>query len=250
VPVLCDHILLQLTLTARSLPMKRLFSLLILLSLIIGAFLSLKPDSGKSTATVQGLPWQIEVLPGGRSKVFGVTLGQDTLGQAKGLLGADMQLAIVSASGDDPGLEMYYERYTAGVLSGKLVLSAELATEKLAQMVERSTRADYMKSGARKYRLHPDDLPFAWQAPVQSLTFIPTVKLDRLMAIKRFGEPSEIINSDEQTTHLLYPDKGLDLIINEEGKEILQYVAPGEFYRLRNPLSAGPDVISPGLPQQ
>jgi len=221
--------------------MKRLFSLLVFLSLVIGAFLFLKPAGETTTATVRGLPWQIEVLPEGRSKVFGITLGQDTLGQAREQLGADMQLAIISAGENDHSLEMYYERYTAGVFSGKLVLSAELDTETLGQMLERSTKTAYAKTGARKFRLHTDDLPLAWQAAVQSLTFIPSVNLDQPIAIKRFGNPAEIINSDEQTTHLLYPDKGLDLILNEDGKDILQYVAPGEFYRLRDPLPGEPD---------
>ena len=222
--------------------MTRLFSLLVFLTLVIAAFLSLKPDSGKSTATVQGLPWQIETLPDGRSKVFGITLGQDTLGQAREHLGPDMELAIISASGDDHSLEMYYERSPAGVFSGKLVLTAELAAQKLIQMVERSTKTRYTKSGARKFRLHPDDLPLAWQAPVQSLTFIPSVNLDQQTAIRRFGKPAEIISSDEQTTHLLYPEKGLDLILNEDSKEILQYVAPREFFRLRAPLPGGPEA--------
>ncbi len=221
--------------------MKRLFSLLIFLTLIIGAFLSLKPDSGKSTATVRGLPWQIETLPEGRSKVFGITLGQDTMLQVRERLGPDMQLAIINAAVNDHSLEMYYDRYTAGVLSGKLVLTADLAADKLVQMVERSTKTGYTKTGARKFRLHPDDLPLAWQAPVQAITFIPTVNLDRPTVIKRFGEPAEIIGSGEQTTHLLYPDKGLDLILNEDGKEILQYIAPREFFRLRDPLPGEPD---------
>lgn len=217
--------------------MTRLFSLLVFLAIIIGAFLSLRPDGEKSTATVRGLPWQIEVLPDGQSKVFGITLGQDTLGQARELLGPDMKLAIIGTTGNDRSLEVYYDRYTAGVLSGKLVLTAELAADQLAQMVERSPKTDYTKTGARKFRLHPDDLLLAWQTPVQSLTFIPTVSIDQQTAIKRFGEPAEIISSDEQTTHLLYPDKGLDLIINEDDKEVLQYVAPREFFRLRDPLS-------------
>ena len=47
---------------------------------------------------------------------------------------------------------------------------------------------------------------------------------------------AEIIDTDDQTTHLLYPEKGLDLIINRKGKEALQYVAPKDFTRLRDPL--------------
>jgi len=220
--------------------MKRLFSLLLFLTLVIGAYLSLKPDSVTSTATVKGLPWQIETLPEGRSKVFGITLGQDTMGQAHERLGPDMQLAIISTSAEDHSLEMYYDRYTAGVFSGKLVLTAQLADKQLQQMIERSTKTGHLKTGARKLRLHSDDLPTAWQAPVQAIAFIPSVKLDQSTATRRFGTPAEIIH-DEQKTHLLYPDKGLDLIINEAGKAVLQYVAPRDFFRLRDPLPGGTD---------
>jgi hypothetical protein len=217
--------------------MIRLFSLLIFLTIVIAAMMSLKPDGTRSTETVKGLPWQIEALPEGRSKVFGVTLGQSTLGDAHAQLGDDMTLAIIVASGQDTGgLEMFYSRYKAGVFSGKLVLAADLAAETVAQMLERSIKFDYMDSGAKKFTLHPEDLPVALRTPLATLTFIPTVKIDEPSAIERFGSPAEIIRPNEQVTHLLYPDKGLDLIINKDGREVLQYVAPRDFERLRKPL--------------
>ena len=217
--------------------MIRIFSLLLFLSIIILALLSLKPDGERSTESVKGLPWQIDVLPEGRSKVFGVTLGQSTLGDAREQLGEDMTLAIIVASGQDTGgLEMFYSRYKAGVFSGKLVLAADLAPEAVARLTERAIKAGYMDSGARKFTLHPDDLPVAYQAPLATMTFIPTVNIDEASAIKRFGPATEIIRTSEQVAHLLYPDKGLDIIINEDGKEVLQYVAPRDFERLRKPL--------------
>lgn len=217
--------------------MIRIFSLLIFLTIVIIAMLSLKPDSERSTENVKGLPWQIEVLPEGRSKVFGVTLGQSTLGDAREQLGEDMTLAIIVASGQDIGaLEMFYSRYKAGVFSGKLVLAADLAPEAVMQLMERAIKSGYMDSGARKFTLHPEDLPVALQAPLATMTFIPAVNIDEASAIKRFGPASEIIRASEQVAHLLYPDKGLDLIINENGKEVLQYVAPRDFERLREPL--------------
>ncbi len=217
--------------------MIRLFSLLIFVTIVIVAMMSLQPDGTRSTETVKGLPWQIEVLPEGRSQVFGITLGQSTLGDAHAQLGDDMTLAIIVASGQDTGgLEMFYSRYKAGVFSGKLVLAADLAPETVAQMIERSVKSDYMDSGAKKFTLHPHDLPLALEAPLAAMTFIPTVKIDEPSAIKRFGSPAEIVRPSEQVTHLLYPDKGLDLMINADGREVLQYVAPRDFARLRNPL--------------
>jgi len=216
--------------------MTRLFSLLVFLSIIVAAFLYLKPAGDYSSQTIKGLPWQIELLPDGTSKVFGITLGQSTLGEAHKQLGDDMELAIIVVAVDDSGLEMYYSRYTAGVFSGKLILAADVAPDTLEQLLGRAVRAEYMESGARKFHLDPDDLPVAYQAAVKSITFIPGIALDEQTALKHFGTPAETIRRGDQVTHLLYPGKGLDLIINKDGKDILQYVAPRGFTELREPL--------------
>ncbi len=213
--------------------MIRLFSLVIFLAMIVIAFMSLKPGSEHATENVKGLPWQIEILPDGNSDVFGVTLGQSTLADAREQFGDDMTLAIIVASGQDSGgLEMFYSRYKAGVFSGKLVLAADMAPEVLAQLRERAIKSEYMKSGARKFTLDPEDWPVAFQTPLASMTFVPTVNIDEASAIKRFGPAAETLRTSEQVTHLRYPDKGLNLIINADGKDILQYVAPRDFDRL------------------
>jgi hypothetical protein len=215
--------------------MTRLFSLLIFLTLIVIAYMSLKPASEHSTRNITGLPWQIETLPDGSAKVFGVTLGHSNLGDAREQLGDDMELAIIT-SDQGSGLEMFYSRYTAGVFSGKLVLAADIEHDSLESLMERSVKSEYMESGARKFTLNPGDLTRALQAPVKTLTFIPSVSIDEQSAIKRFGPPAETLITSDQVTHLLYPDKGLDLIINRDGKEVLQYISPRDFAQLREPL--------------
>ncbi len=226
--------------------MKRLFSLLIFLSIILVAFLSLKPSGEYSAEDMKGLPWQIDILPDGRSNVFGVTLGQSTLGQARDQLGDDMELAVIAAAGQDTGgLEMYYGHYKAGFISGKLVLAARIAPDAVIRLAEHAVKSKYLENGARKFTVNPDDLPVALQAPVESMTFIPAVNIDEASALKRFGPADKTLHTNEQVTHLLYPDKGLDLIINGKGKDVLQYVAPGDFARLiEAPLQHQPNNAS------
>ena len=216
--------------------MTKLFSLLVFLTIIVAAFLYLKPAGDYSSQTIKGLPWQIELLPDGTSKVFGVTLGQSTLGDAREQLGDDMELAIIVVAADDHGLEMFYSHYTAGVFSGKLIVAADIGPETLEQLLGRAVNAEYLESGARKFHVNPDDLPIAYQAAVKSITFIPGIALDEQTALKHFGTPAETIRRSDQVAHLLYPGKGLDLTINKDGKDVLQYVAPREFADLRDPL--------------
>ena len=53
---------------------------------------------------------------------------------------------------------------------------------------------------------------------------------------QRFGEPLRRIQEAGGISHWLYPDKGLDIAINPDGKEVLQYINPADFSRIIEPL--------------
>jgi hypothetical protein len=102
-----------------------------------------------------------------------------------------------------------------------------------------------MESTTRRITLHPDDLAAADRLPIRAIAVIPTVNLDEATVVQRFGEPGERIVVSDKRTHLLYPKLGLDVVVDKDGKELLQYVAPQQFARLREPLLAAPAENSP-----
>ena len=81
--------------------------------------------------------------------------------------------------------------------------------------------------------------------PIKAISVIPTVNLDEATVIQRFGQPGERLAVSEKRVHLLYPDKGLDVVVDGEGKELLQYVAPRNFALLREPLNAAEGGTQP-----
>ena len=210
--------------------------------LIIILVLAIYPFLGKEERPVgvAGLPWQISVLPDGSTKVFGLVPGETTLGQAVIRLGDDMELAIMAAADEAGSLELYYGQYRAGLLSAKMVLAADIDEASLASMRENAASVEVLKSGARKYVLNKADHEQAFGAVIQTIAFIPSTNLDHDTIVSRFGEPEELVSRDRQT-HYLYPSKGLDVVLSEEGKEVLQYVAPSDFERLRAPLDPQSD---------
>jgi len=214
--------------------MRRFLPTFLLITLVLAIYPFIGKD--KDTSAVTGLPWQIEVLADGSSKVFGVILGQTTLGEAAAHLGGDMELAVMVAKGEQGSLEMYYGQYRAGLLSARLILAADTDADIINSMRENAAKKDVLETGARKYVLSEEDHAQAFDAVIQSIACVPAVNLDHDIIIKRFGEPGERIQKNNGLTHYLYPAKGLDVILSEEGKEVLQYVAPGEFKRLREPL--------------
>jgi hypothetical protein len=217
--------------------MKYLLALLIVILAAVGlVFFDSKEQHSDEPLT--GLPWQIDILPGGDTRVFGITLGRTTLGEAIKLLGDDMDLAIIAAPREAGTLEAYYSHHSFGPITGKLVLVLDLAPDTLSPLRERA----FQDGGTRRYHLHPDDLPLAYRAPVRIINFLPSFNLDEEIAQARFGTPAEIIPVNAKQKHLLYPDKGLDLIINADSKEILQYLPPGEFSAHRAELQPSPST--------
>jgi hypothetical protein len=185
---------------------------------------------------LEGLPWQIEILPNGETRVFGLIPARSTLDDARGRFGMDMEIAVIAAPNEPGSLEAYSSSVTTGVVMGKMILVADVNRETVARLRQRAIKSVHMDSSTRKYLLHPDDLAFAWRAPIAGITFIPAANLDEQTVLRRFGVPNERIRVDDRVEHFLYPEKGLDLALDSKGKEVLQYVAPRQFARLREPL--------------
>lgn len=201
--------------------------IIILAALALVLFTSDKQHSSEerySDEPLTGLPWQIDRLPGGDTRVFGITPGRTTLGDAIGLLGNDMELAIIAAPHETGSLEAYYSRYSFGPITGKLILVMDIAPGALSSLRQRA----FQDAGTRRHHLHPDDLPVAHRVPVKVINFLPSLDLDEEIAQARFGTPAEIIHASEQERHLIYPDLGLDLVLNTDGKDVLQYMRPDE----------------------
>ena len=216
----------------------------ILLYIVLGiaavgvvALVVLPPDGEHSPVSrVQGLPWQINILANGNSRVFGLELPRSTLADARERFGDGMRIGIVAARDEAGALEAYYDSVTAGIILGKMILVAKLDPEILAGMRERSTQRSHMNDSTFRYVLHPDDLSRALDTTIAGITFVPAADLDVETVLKRFGPPQERLRAGDHAEHFLYPDSGLDLLLDDKGKEVLQYVAPHEFARLRDPL--------------
>jgi hypothetical protein len=185
---------------------------------------------------VLGLPWQVEIQPDGSTRVFGLIIGNSSLSDARDRFGKDGEIAIVAAPGETGSLEIYYPDVTLGAVTGKMIVTAELAKDMVEAMRQRAKKAEYMQSNTKKARLDDADLPAAYAAPIRALAFVPSVNLDEQMLLLRFGPPSERIPAEENVEHFLYPERGLDIILDSKGKELLQYVAPRDFAQLREPL--------------
>lgn len=214
---------------------KLLFAVLALCAAILGAPFIFPPGSSQPATQAISMPWQIDVLPDGKSRVFGLTLGSSPLDEATARFGDAPQLAVVAASGQAGTMEAYFDHVSLGVLTGKIIVVAEMPDSQLLDIQKRAQKTEPQESGNRRFSLSAEDRLAASQAPVRTITFVPAAKLDAQVVQDRFGRPGERLAVGE-VEHFLYAEKGLDLALSKEGKAVLQYVAPARFAGLREPL--------------
>ena len=206
-------------------------------ALIIPFFI---PSSGKQEGVDpnSNLPWQITLDGQGGSSVFGLKPGVSTLGEVRQRFGSEMELAIVAEPNEVGMLEGYYSAVSLGFVMAKMIVTVDAKDEAIIAMRDRALRAKHMDSTTRKITLNADDVAAADQMLVKAISVIPTVNLDEATVIQRFGQPGERVEISEKRVHLLYPQQGLDVVVDGNGKELLQYVAPRNFASLREPLRA------------
>ncbi len=201
--------------------------------MIIGVLL----PGGPPPEPPRHLPWQIEVLPDGSSRVFGITLGKTTLGQLESLLQEEAEVSLFATDDGKKVVEAYFNHVILDGLKAKMVATLGFDQERLQGLFDRGARIATLAQGKRKVTLSGPDLALARNTPVVAITYLPAIDLDEQTVRHRFGAPAEKIPEEAgDVVHWLYPDKGLDVAMSREAREVLQYVPPKEFERLAVPL--------------
>lgn len=199
-----------------------------------------------------GAPWAIERLPDGATRVFALRLPGATLADVRATWGDNLQIALMATRGAAPVLEGSVETVVVGGVGGRLLFTAAAAPQDLQRWRERSPKEEPVSAETRRIVLRGEDRADAWRAPLVGIGFIPTAQLDATMLRQRFGAPSEVLGAGQPIEHWLYPAQGLAIVLDTQGRELLQYVAPADFERrLRAPLlspSAPASSPASGLP--
>lgn len=218
--------------------MSQSLSLSLRLAALLIAALALNACGEQAPRHIDNLPWQIEILPDGHSKVFGIELGKSTTLEAKRALDHKADFSLFKSADGSLSLEAYYGTLTLGVLEAKLIAEVDATPEQLKMLAEHAENLRAQPSGAWKADLRDQDYLTIQNWPVRSLTYIPmAVQFDAELLEKRFGQPAERKPIDAGREYWLYPDKGLVIMLADKEKEILQYVAPSDFARLKDKIS-------------
>lgn len=201
--------------------------------LVLGAALLLPSRAPDPDLKV---PWRIAVDAQGHSQVFGITLGKSTLAEVRQILAEEGEISLFAMADGQYAVETYFQQLFLSGLRADMVMTLDIAPEEAEAMYSRGFRIAKMGSGEKKVTLAPEDVAVLAQRPIRHITYLPKANLDEALLIKRFGEPARRIVEPSGVVHLLYPDQGLDIAVDQEAKEVFQYVLPTRFAELIAPL--------------
>lgn len=196
--------------------------------------------SEPKTMQVTDLPWQVESTPDGSTRVFGITLGQTSLDAASRHLNKIPEIALFQGEEGPESIEAFFGKTRVGVFDARVVLSLDADTELMRQVAQSAGEPEPMPSGSWKLPVAEKSLETVLQLPIKSITYVPSVQYEADIVLKRFGEPTERLPHNEHSEYWFYPTIGLLLLLDMEGKEVLQYVAPDQFEILRS------SIVMPG----
>ncbi|MGA7594599.1 MAG: hypothetical protein WCA64_05315 [Gallionella sp.] len=189
------------------------------------------------------LPWHIGHPTADTIKVFGVTLGQTDSEDAEQHFKEAAKPILYKSPEGQLVVEVFFEQVNLAGLKARIALSVKAPDSELQAMFNRGLRMNDTGS-SKEITLTPEDAGKVLRMPVSSLTYMPLVRLPDAVFSKRFGQPQLRIREKKSgVVHWLYPQNGLDIALGGEEKPLLQYVPPGDFDKLVDPLLANGEII-------
>ena len=221
--------------------MERKIFLSVFITALIAVALAILLPGGRTVDENPRLPWLIQVDEMGYSTVFGLTLGRSTLAEAQEAFQEQGKTNLFVS----PEQRFHFETYFKGLyldgIRADVVFGLEVNQGTAEQIYDRGLRISQLGDGTKKVELAQPDLDLLGRARVTHITYIPGTNLEPDIITARFGEPVHQIVEATGITHWLYPDRGLDIAVNPDDREVFQYVMPARFNELLEPLEAQTD---------
>ncbi len=193
-------------------------------TLILTLLIIIQPE--RKMTNPEQLPWKAHYDESGQLHALGLTLNQSSLKDAMALYGKDVEVKIFSDPNDEnKSLEAYFPVIYIGSIKAALALKIEASQEEIKRAYKEGKSITTLPSGTQEVSLYSSTIVQFFNHPLSSITLLPRKHLTEQAIKKRFGEPDHKEIQSDNLPHWFFYQKGLELIIDEEGPEALQYSA-------------------------
>ncbi len=208
---------------------------IVALTLVVLALAILLPG-GRTIEQNPKLPWMLTLDDSGFPTVLGLTIGKSTLEEVRRNFQEQGVTNLFASSDRKLAVETYFKSLYLSGIKADMVVTLELQQPQLEAIYNRGLRISQLESGAKKVKLTEQDLKSLAKGVIGHITYIPSTDLAEDLVRNRFGQPVEKVAEPSGIVHWLYPDKGMDIAVNPNGKEVIQYIKPSRFETLTAPL--------------
>lgn len=199
---------------------------LVLIGSIFGFLLILLFQPERDVIDNRHLPWNAQFDNSGKLHALGLTIDESTLADAMTLYGKDVEVKIFSDIDEsNKSLEAYFPVMYIGSIKAALAVRLEVSQTELDAAYEMGKKITTTTSGTREIELYSSEVEKLLSKKITSLTLVPRNHLTERAISMRFGEPDHKEMQSDNLPHWFFDKLGLEMIIDQEGPEALQYTA-------------------------
>jgi len=208
-----------------------------LISLLLCLLLASCNQSDEVVPADDNLPWKIKTLENGRTEVFGISPGHITLREFAKRFNELADIKLFQKPNNTLFLEAYLGKVRVGRFEARLVAELDAPDELLESIREQGIDRKPTPNNLWQYNLSSEQILSALDLRVWRFMYISIADYEEKQ-IDFFGKPAETQKVGETTEYRLFPEKGLVVLWDTDGKETFYYVSPEDFPRLKAALES------------
>ncbi len=199
----------------------RAISITLIIAVVLTLLVMLIPANRQPTL----VPWQIEIMSDGFPRLLNLHIKNSSYQDAQKQFKDYGDIALFTEPNKAASLEVYFNNINIAGLTAKVILTLDLNEQEITSILAHSKKSTLQASGARKHEVSSQDIASLLNKPIESLSYIPSVRLDEETVKFRFGEPENVYFDDEQQSRQVwyYPASSLTVFFRDKEKTLFQF---------------------------
>jgi len=171
----------------------------------------------------QTLPWQSKVNASGQTEIYNLVIGSSSFQDAIRTFGKDLEVSLFKNQDESFWLEAFYNNIEIAQIRGQLIVELLMSENQLSFLQNNIKSSEKLPTGNEKFELNLFAKSSLRNLMIKKIVFIPKTDIAPSTIIDRFGKADKISSDAQGVEYWIYQEKGLRIIYNANGKEMMEY---------------------------
>jgi hypothetical protein len=171
----------------------------------------------------QTLPWQSKVNASGQTEIYNLVIGSSSFQDAIRTFGKDLEVSLFKNQDESFQLEAFYNNIEIAQIRGQLIVELLMSEKQLSFLQNNIKSSEKLPTGNEKFELNLFAKSSLRNLMIKKIVFIPKTDIAPSTIIDRFGKADKISSDAQGVEYWIYQEKGLRIIYNANGKEMMEY---------------------------